>query len=348
MDMAHKDLLIARISCGFLRCNINNNFYILTTPSNQTKYIANELYKKIYEDCLFSDMYFQEDMFDILIQEGIWDENKETRLDGLKKDVDEIKLKLFQVTLNERDNYIVRTQLSKAKTEIEDLEYQRHCYDHVTAEGVALMARQRFLIGCSLKYEDGKNYWENSDNWDNPDGLIDKIMELSTQNRIIESEYREIARTDPWTRTWSTCKNPKDIFGVNIIDLNDEQKTLLAWSILYDNVMEHPERPSEDVIEDDDRLDGWMIYHRKQRDKDNFKRKIAQKTSNPNIANAQEVYVMPDTYDEISKIDDLNEGISRIMKSKRMAALKEKGQLHELEMPDTKIRLLNAIKERYG
>jgi predicted rRNA methylase YqxC with S4 and FtsJ domains len=52
--------------------------------------------------------------------------------------------------------------------------------------------------------------------------------------------------------------------------------------------------------------------------------------------------------DEISKIDDLNEGISRIMKSKRMAALKEKGQLHELEMPDTKIRLLNAIKERYG
>jgi hypothetical protein len=207
------------------------------------------------------------------------------------------------------------------------------------------MARQRFLIGCSLKYEDGKNYWENSDNWDNPDGLIDKIMELSTQNRIIESEYREIARTDPWTRTWSTCKNPKDIFGVNIIDLNDEQKTLLAWSILYDNVMEHPERPSEDVIEDDDAFDGWLIDKDKERKKRVTEKRVEDMIPE-NMKNATEIFIPVNTAEDARKIEDLNDENAKSIKRRREKAIASKGEVHEANLPDVNSDLRMEIVKK--
>lgn len=287
-------------------------------------------------------MYFIDDILDILLINEIWDEKKEERLNGLQKDIDEIKLKLFQYKFSDKDNQIVRLQLSKAKVEVEQLEGIRHSLDHLTVEGVAGLAKQRFLIGsCINPNWDEINFWESNDN------LIDKVMESYVDSRIIETEFREIARTDPWIRTWSACKNPRDIFGVHTIDLNDEQRNLVAWSILYDNVLDHPERPSEDVIEDDDRLDGWILHQRRKREIDQFKQKIAEKTQNSKIANAGEIYITPESDKEISLIEELNDPVAKMMKTKRLALLKKKGEVHELDMPDTKQRLMNAIREKF-
>lgn len=348
MEIARKELLYSRICSGFIRCIVEDQIFILNNPSVQTQYIANELYYQVYNDCLYEGLYHQEDMLSLLIENGVWDNKKEERLNGIKKDIEEIKCKLYEVTLSDKDNLLVRNRLSKAKQEVVDLEFNKHCYDHITVEGVAILARQRFIIGCSIVKDNGQPFIDNTKLWESSTNIVEKVMEFAAHNRITEGEYREIARTDPWLKTWSTCKSPAEIFGNKVIELSDEQKTLLAWSLLYDNILEHPEHPHEDVLHDDDRLDGWMILQKRKREQEDFKSQVARKTSNQKIANADEVYVMAEKKEDIQKIDNLNEGISKIMKSKRMGALKKHGQLHEIEMPDTKVRLLNAIREKYG
>lgn len=349
MDINHKELLLSRITTGVLRCRFDDLVLVLSNPDRMTKYIANELYFQVYDDCLYQNMYFQDEIIDVLLENGLWHEKKEERLSGLKKDIDEIKCKLYEMPTelrNERNQHIARTQLKRAKEEVEQLESLKHCYDHITVEGVASIAKQRFIIGCSIKTEDGQPYLKKEEF---SDGIIDKVMDKYLNSRIYESEYREIARTDPWLRTWSACHNPAEIFGIHVIDMNDEQKSLVAWSMLYDNVQEHPERPDESVLEDDDRLDGWIIFQKRKRELENYKDKVAEKwQSNAKIADAHEVFMVPESQKEVEMIDKLNDPVAKMMKDRRLSLLKKKGQVHELEMPDTKIRLLNAVKERYG
>ena len=37
---------------------------------------------------------------------------------------------------------------------------------------------------------------------------------------------------------------------------------------MYDNIYENPEAPAEEVIADDDLLDGWLITTKRKRDKE--------------------------------------------------------------------------------
>jgi hypothetical protein len=43
---------------------------------------------------------------------------------------------------------------------------------------------------------------------------------------------------------------------------------LAYWSDFYDQIYKHPDCPEEDIIDDDEKLDNWVEYITKKRDKD--------------------------------------------------------------------------------
>ena len=95
------------------------------------------------------------------------------------------------------------------------------------------------------------------------DSFLDLILSKINEHRIDESEYRDLARNEPWRSYWNIAKS--SVFGIPVIDFSEEQKTLCVWSKVYDNVYESSECPPENCINDDDYLDSWFIIQRRKR-----------------------------------------------------------------------------------
>lgn len=47
-------------------------------------------------------------------------------------------------------------------------------------------------------------------------------------------------------------------------DLSDHQLHLVSWVRFYASIYDMPNRPSDDIIDDDDSLDQWLVNQRLQ------------------------------------------------------------------------------------
>ena len=120
------------------------------------------------------------------------------------------------------------------------------------------------------------------------------------------------------------------------------------YSRMYDNVYENPERPSEEVIEDDDMLDGWFAKLRRESEKERKQREVDSilNKKGANKGGKGETFVVAGSREEADKIRDIN-GINERMKMRqRDAAVKQKGKLEEQDLPDVKLELRSeAMKQ---
>lgn len=130
------------------------------------------------------------------------------------------------------------------------------------------------------------------------------------------------------------------------IELNDEQRMLISWSQLYDSVYEHNECPPDFVIDYDDALDGWLLLQKDKRDREVNRRNFEK--NNPKIANASEIFKKVNSWEELKIVENMNDNIAKAQKKMRMGYLKEKGEVHEQHMPDTRKEIMMLYNRKKG
>jgi muconolactone delta-isomerase len=152
---------------------------------------------------------------------------------------------------------------------------------------------------------------------------------------ISESKSRELARNDPWKSLWVTRESSGFTLFANPpnTELTYNQKNILIWSQMYDNIQESMECPNKEVIEDDDMLDGWFIIQHKKREKDRVEKEFENSTKNEKIKNAPEVFVVA-SKEKAEKINDMNDMNAKMIKHQRKLALDRYGSLDEQNLPD--------------
>lgn len=339
MDQAKKELYISRIVAGFFRCKIDNTTYIIQQPNRNIRNIAQEVYMEALKDAELDGLYTDEELNTFLYQNEIWSSEKEEELEKIQEDIEEYKLQIFKAVFRSEERKILKEHLALTKLKLQDLVLQKTSYNHLSCSGTASMMKIRYLVGKSLKYEDGTNVWESDEFWKTTDPLLEEITNIYLDQKITESEYREIARTEPWRSTWSCRKCEREVFGVPTVDLTDEQKSLVIWSSMYDSIYEHPNCPEQEAIDDDDIIDGWMISQRKERDKHRTKVQVDDLISNSKIKNSGEVFVVGQTKKDRERIDSLNDASAKAIKRKRLQEIRDKGTVEEINMPDTRMEL---------
>jgi hypothetical protein len=135
---------------------------------------------------------------------------------------------------------------------------------------------------------------------------------------------------------WSAGKKDSSIFGKPSIELSKDQRTLCQFSMMYDNVYESSESPDEDVIKDDDCLDGWFIVQRREYEKNKNKRQMEKLLKNSKISNSDEIFLMAKDAHTANKINDMNDVISKGIIKSRDHQIKEKGTLKFTELSDVR------------
>ena len=130
-------------------------------------------------------------------------------------------------------------------------------------------------------------------------------------------------------------------------DLTPDQKNVIVWSKMYDNVYENPECPNEEVIKDDDLLDGWFIYQQEKHKEEALKNDIQDRVTNPRMTGAQEVAIMAYNQEDVENINKLNSPVARRNKADRIKTVKSKGKATDLDFRDKQMEIRNQSNEMF-
>lgn len=320
-----------------------NERYELLSPNINLKYNSQLLYDNIINDEKFNDWIRLEYLDSLLINLGLWNSDALKIITKIEKNMDDTKVSLFQSALIETKCKSLRKNLDSLKKQYNKVMGHKYEMMSNTLEGYANGAKHEYII-CNTLYKNSELVFNNKQTTNDQNSYIffnELLLEINKHNISIET-YKQIAKHNLWRGYWNCDKN--NIFSDSVIEWTEEQRSLVNVSVMYDNIYNHPECPSDNVINDDDMLDGWMIYQKRKSDKN---KKTDQIDSlNPKLKNAQEVFLMSNSKEETQEILSLNsdEGLSRI-KSKFDHIDKTEGPVKEFELPDVKNDLQLKLRQ---
>ena len=298
MKDADRKFLVSKIISGIVFLEYKNESFIINEPTVKDKYIAETMYMKHLYDALENGILPEEEVIEELIGYGMWSEDEEKLLDVIPSQIEDIKVDLYKSYTNFRSSEIIRKALSKKKEELSELVAKKNVYRKETAEGTADGMKLRYLITSNITKDSGEIAWPANKALEQDAGLSDAIMMTYLSKKITEEGIRELSRTEPWRSIWSAGKAENALFGKAAINITDEQQKITAWSRVYDNIYESPECPPDEVVEDDDMLDGWLILQNKNR-KQNRNRSSTEKATN---VRGSEVFFVADTKKDAKRI----------------------------------------------
>lgn len=123
---------------------------------------AQKIYNQAFSDAVKSGCIVRGRLDDLLKEQGLWDENKERKLQTTQQEIfdNEQILAKGGISLNAAKG--VALEIRKQRTELRDLISSRTSLDSNTAEGQADNARFNYLVSCCLVYADSNKPYFNS------------------------------------------------------------------------------------------------------------------------------------------------------------------------------------------
>ena len=169
-----------------------------------------------------------------------------------------------------------------------------------SAEYLANLDRYKyfaFLLTYNLNDNRVFSNWEEFNCSD--EKLINKLInEAYLNSDINEANIRKLARSEPWRSIWiSSCK-VGNLFDKPQCEMSDYQKMLVSWSLIYDNVFEHPDCPGDSVIDNDEALDAWLKSQSDERAKQRDQNNADNFLKNDKIRNSGEVGIVVDSVED--------------------------------------------------
>ena len=315
MDISYEKILY-RIIKGRLRIKLGDLVLCVRDPTDDILEESYEIYDEAYQKAYFNNVLVQQELRDILYDHGLWNPADNKKIKEIDKKINDLRVEAFKSVIDRNKLQFIKAQLRFQEREKQEIISRNESLNHASCEGAASFARNVWIIQeCTFKKDGTKYNWESCS--------VSEIMGIVNNKRISSAEFRTIARNDPWRSMWSISKNSGNLFGKSCINLSANQSQLCIYSMMYDNVYESPERPNDKVIEDDDCLDGWFEFQKRKYEKEKKQQEVDALTSNPKIANSQEVFVMASDQQSANDIYDLNDPIAMSTIKQRKATIAE-------------------------
>ena len=340
MQHYETELLLSRIIAGYLKISLSSDLkVVIKTATIDQDYIAQEVFYETYQLAKERGIFTSEDMLNIMIENDIWNTLDVRREEQIPKDIENIKVEMFKAAFKLQERESKRKILRQMEEQLFKVRSKKHSYDFVTCEGLSTYSRWNWLIENCTYFEDGKPF-----DW----GVcgISSVLNKYRNQALSDLEFRELSRSDLWRSIWNAGRKEGSIFGIPAINLSQEQKSLSMWSSLYDSVYESPEAPAEEIVNDDDLLDGWLIHQRRNADLEKKKQK-AEGILGKN-ADKDDIFVMAHNREDALEVESLNDDVGIMIKKERQIA-KEKadGYIKDSDLPDMKRRVMAQAREQF-
>lgn len=295
MRTDEEEFLIQSIRCGI----VTKDDLVIVPPTMDLLRKGCQVYTEAYDNAMGNDIMTDEGLERWMVEQKLLQSNFYTRKDDLVKKLDQSKVTLFDNRNDKKATKESRIRVEQVKNLIQDLFAPKSDFTQHTCEFIAQTARLIYILKRTT-YKNKKRY--RSERYDD-------IVGLWHSSLLSESIIRHLARTQHWKGIWNNKGHGFSLFKTRKnTDLTFNQKNLLTWANLYDNIQESMDCPSEDVMADDDMLDGWFIKQNNKRKKERAESEAESLMSKSGkMDNASHVFI-PANQDGLD-IDVLNNGI---------------------------------------
>jgi hypothetical protein len=299
------------------------------------------LYSKIINDEKYNDWIREENITNIMINLGLWTRETDNIIKKLEKNIENSKVELFENFMKTDRQKKIRSNLSSYKDQLNRIVSRKNDFSANTLEGYASSIKNEYII-CKNLYKNSKKLFNENDSGSHSYSQFNEIIFEINKYSISISDFKILARHYLWKSYWNAHKN-NPIFPCPVSEWTDDQRSLVSFSQMYDSIYEHLECPPDQVIEDEDMLDGWMIAQKRKVEKN--KKQIAIDELNPNLKNAGEVFLFGKNREEVEDIMSLNskESLHRI--KEKINYINSVGSTEDYALPDVKRDLLNQSRE---
>lgn len=300
-------------------------------PSPEVLYDSIEIYEDVYNEAYGQGCYLKDEILEVLYEKQFYTFDDDIDIDNYKIIIENLKIDAFEAYLRPKQLPKIKYEIKKNEEKLNKILRKKSQLDHLTCEGVASLAQWNWIIEQStfFKENDAPYDWKR---------FSPSMMMSYYENQGISSiSFREIARSDYWRPIWLLGKKTGNLFDRPSSMLTKDQIILCSFSNMYDGVYEHPESPSDKIIEDDDCLDGWFIAQKRKNEKFKKEQEGNAISKNPKIANAKEVFVMAQSKEEAQHIASFNSYHAEQIKNQRIEQVLEQGIItSDLEFNDVK------------
>jgi hypothetical protein len=341
MKHHERELFIYTLRTGkvFIQCE---DLELVVIPATFEQNIRSlQIYNKAYEQAYAEEIMTESETLLWMKEKDLWNDEDDEKIKGLEKDIERLKVEIYNARNNDNLKERIRLYIRAGEKQLQEKVDEKTQYFSNTCEGIAATEKTFYIIK-NTTYLNRELY--NFEKISLPQVLSE------WQNSILsEKQYRELARTEPWKSIW-TIKNKVNtsLFeNPSNTDLTYNQKNLVIWSQMYDNIQESLDCPTNDVINDDDMLDGWFIIQGKKRDKERAEKEFEDGVKSDKIKNASEVFVMANGSKDKDRIDGMNNVHGQTIKNQRMALIKRKGSVEQHQFMDEKLRVQTQATQMY-
>ena len=344
MDQRTIGIYLSRILSGYYLFIYKDKQYKLVYPDIQIKYKAEIYAENEYEKNKFNDWITDDSIIDTLINIGMWSPTGDDNLKNIEKQIEDLKVDLYNNFLNPAKMKTLRRTLSNTKAAYDRNYNIRHSLDNYTPSGYANQLKNQYILIHSIYDEFDNRIFKDIQNTDYNE--LNNFSNTIADNIIEVATFRTIARNDLWRNYWSA--NSDNLFNKPTVDWTDEQKTLVLLTKMYDNAYQHPDCPPDTVFEDDDIFDGWMIHQKRENEKTRNKNRTEKMLEGKKLDKAGEVFIMANSKDEAKQIYDLNDNTNKhIINERRSVIMNTNRPLEDKELPDIKRNTIQQINEQF-
>lgn len=343
---------IYRIINGYYFIEVDNVNYKVVYPTLSQKRQAHCLYKEIIKQNRFDTKNWlsQKNIDLLLIRDNLWNEDKNKHYNNLLKQLENVKIELYLKFIDSTLRKNHKKLIQDINKQIIELNNDKYYYYYLTIEGYAQSIQNQFIIVNTVYKNDEPLY--DSD-WNNLDSkLVESISSEIYNKKLGLDEIKFLSKQELWRSFWSAGK--ENLFGIPVTQWNDEQILIVNISKSLDSIREHPECPSEDIINDSDALDGWMLYQHNKIQQDKKKQQLEERLGikEKNKSAFNELFVITNDKEEAGEIFSLNDKQTQrdIQEIKKVGLSGEEKPWMELshvkrEIENTKRELLKNIPQ---
>lgn len=308
----HNEYLINSIISGFVICGELRSPIYVFEPSSEVKLKSYSIYKNTLIDYGYSGTISEGDLINRLRDTELWDRERDEEMEGLPEQIHELKHSYYKSFTAFKNRSHIKRGIEKGKKRLAELSSQYNLHYQYTAEGYAYAERNKYLIGMSSFYEEGKlkRVFENYEEADSV--FLDGIVSSYYSQSIDDEKIRSLCQEEPWLSMWRAGKKT-GVFNTPTSLLTKEQRSLIMWSQTFDGVNESPDKPCEEVMRDHDLLDGWFIEQGKKREAD------AQQKEGADLSKGKDydhLYVMVENPEDAQKVDRMNSSHSKMLQKR--------------------------------
>ena len=314
-DYRYREYLVSLIRGGVAR---SDKFNILppTVDQNIEAYLV---YEEAYKEAKDSDIMSHKELEDFYNEHHIFLKEIELGIKNTQEEIHKTKEDLFKNRSSKEETKRNRAKLNIGKNILKQLLDKHNSLFLNTCENIAEVKRLSWILEQTTI--------PNNNNFDILENIND-VIECYNDSSLSELQIRSLCKSEPWKSLWSISKNAgiKLFFNAENQDLTINQKNIVTWSQIYDNVQESLECPDQEVIEDDDMLDGWFIHQTNKRKQEKDRQDILSEVGN-SVQNHQNVYVIANSQEKANKIHNMNDIQAKSIKARRREQLKKAGNL---------------------